>query len=142
MKIGVLDVNAQIDEVADAVKQKLTAEFLTYGVSLAKLIVEPFTLPEEVEAMMDKRTSVGMMAPVMGAYTQMQVADSIHIAAGNEDSIAGLLVWVGLVHAVGRTTSRCARPPPPKHSPGPKRRWPSWSRRSLQPARICFQDRH
>ncbi len=101
MKIGVLDVNAQIGEVADAVKQKLTAEFLTYGVSLAKLIVEPFTLPEEVEAMMDKRTSVGMMAPVMGAYTQMQVADSIHIAAANEGGVAGLGMGAGLGFGMG-----------------------------------------
>ncbi len=101
MKMGVLDVNTQIDEVADAVKLKLAAEFLTYGVSLAKLVVEPFTLPEEVEAMMDKRTSVGMMAPVMGAYTQMQVADSISIAAGNEGGVAGLGMGAGLGFGMG-----------------------------------------
>ncbi len=101
MKMGILDVNAKIDEVGDLVKQKLQAEFLTYGVSLAKLVVQPFTLPEEVEAMMDKRTSVGMMAPVMGAYTQLQVADSIHIAAGNEGGVAGLGMGAGLGFGMG-----------------------------------------
>ncbi|MFN8010867.1 MAG: SPFH domain-containing protein [Holophagaceae bacterium] len=101
LKMGALDLNMKIDEVGDAVKEKLQAEFLTMGVKLAKLVVEPFTLPEEVEAMMDKRTSVGMMAPVMGAYTQMQVADSMPIAAANEGGIAGLGMGAGLGFGMG-----------------------------------------
>jgi membrane protease subunit (stomatin/prohibitin family) len=101
LKMGALDLNAKLDEVGDAVREKLQAEFLTMGVKLAKLVVEPFTLPEEVEAMMDKRTSVGMMAPVMGAYTQMQVADSISIAAANEGGIAGLGMGAGLGFGMG-----------------------------------------
>jgi membrane protease subunit (stomatin/prohibitin family) len=101
LKLGALDLNMKIDEVADAVKQKLQAEFLTMGVSLAKLVVEPFTLPEEVEAMLDKRTSVGMMAPVMGAYTQMQVADSMPLAAANPGGVAGMGMGVGLGFGMG-----------------------------------------
>ncbi len=101
LKLGALDLNAKLDEVGDAVREKLQAEFLTMGVKLAKLVVEPFTLPEEVEAMMDKRTSVGMMAPVMGAYTQMQVADSMPIAAANEGGIAGLGMGAGLGFGMG-----------------------------------------
>ena len=101
LKMGALDLNAKLDEVGDAVREKPQAEFLTMGVKLAKLVVEPFTLPEEVEAMMDKRTSVGMMAPVMGAYTQMQVADSMPIAAANEGGIAGLGMGAGLGFGMG-----------------------------------------
>lgn len=101
LKMGALDLNMKIDEVGDAVKQKLQAEFLTMGVSLAKLVVQPFTLPEEVEAMLDKRTSVGMMAPVMGAYTQMQVADSMPLAAQNPGGVAGLGMGVGLGFGMG-----------------------------------------
>ena len=101
LKMGALDLNMKLDEVADAVKQKLQAEFLTMGVSLAKLVVEPFTLPEEVEAMLDKRTSVGMMAPVMGAYTQMQVADSMPLAAANPGGVAGMGMGVGLGFGMG-----------------------------------------
>ena len=101
LKLGALDLNAQIDEVGAAVKEKLQGEFRTMGVDLAKLVVEPFTLPEEVEAMMDKRTSVGMMAPVMGAYTQMQVADSMPLAAQNPGGIAGLGMGAGLGFGMG-----------------------------------------
>jgi membrane protease subunit (stomatin/prohibitin family) len=51
--------------------------------------------------MMDKRTGVGMMAPVMGAYTQMQVADSIPLAAQNPGGVAGMGMGVGLGFGMG-----------------------------------------
>ena len=51
--------------------------------------------------MMDKRTGVGMMAPVMGAYTQMQVADSIPLAAQNPGGVAGLGMGVGVGFGMG-----------------------------------------
>jgi membrane protease subunit (stomatin/prohibitin family) len=51
--------------------------------------------------MMDKRTGVGMMAPVMGAYTQMQVADAIPLAAQNPGGVAGMGMGVGLGFGMG-----------------------------------------
>jgi membrane protease subunit (stomatin/prohibitin family) len=71
------------------------------GLELSKFFVENISLPEEVEAMMDKRTSVGMMAPVMGAYTQMQVADAIPLAAQNPGGVAGMGMGVGLGFGMG-----------------------------------------
>jgi len=50
---------------------------------------------------MDKRTSVGMMAPVMGAYTQMQVADSVPLAAQNPGGLAGMGMGVGVGLGMG-----------------------------------------
>ena len=82
-------------------KQKLQEEFKTMGLELSKFFVENISLPEEVEAMMDKRTGVGMMAPVMGAYTQMQVADAIPLAAQNPSGIAGMGMGVGLGFGMG-----------------------------------------
>ena len=59
--------------------------------------------------MMDKRTSVGMMAPVMGAYTQMQVADSIPLAAQNPSGVAGL--GMGIAYSpLSLTVLDAARP--------------------------------
>jgi len=42
-----------------------------------------------------------MMAPVMGAYTQMQVADSIPLAAQNPGGVAGMGMGVGLGFGMG-----------------------------------------
>jgi membrane protease subunit (stomatin/prohibitin family) len=100
-KIPALDLAAKYDELSDLVKQKLQEEFKTMGLELSKFFVENISLPEEVEAMMDKRTGVGMMAPVMGAYTQMQVADSIPLAAQNPGGVAGMGMGVGLGFGMG-----------------------------------------
>ncbi|MFZ1375819.1 MAG: SPFH domain-containing protein [Geothrix sp.] len=100
-KIPALDLAAKYDEISDLVRQKLQEEFKTMGLELSKFFVENISLPEEVEAMMDKRTSVGMMAPVMGAYTQMQVADSIPLAAQNPGGVAGLGMGMGVGFGMG-----------------------------------------
>ena len=100
-KIPALDLAAKYDEISDLVRQKLQEEFKTMGLELSKFFVENISLPEEVEAMMDKRTSVGMMAPVMGAYTQMQVADSIPLAAQNPGGVAGLGMGMGVGVGMG-----------------------------------------
>ena len=100
-KIPALDLAAKYDEISDLVRQKLQEEFKTMGLELSKFFVENISLPEEVEAMMDKRTGVGMMAPVMGAYTQMQVADAIPLAAQNPGGVAGMGMGVGLGFGMG-----------------------------------------
>ena len=100
-KIPALDLAAKYDELSEFVKQKLQEEFKTMGLELSKFFVENISLPEEVEAMMDKRTGVGMMAPVMGAYTQMQVADAIPLAAQNPSGIAGMGMGVGMGLGLG-----------------------------------------
>lgn len=100
-KIPALDLAAKYDELSEFVKQKLNDEFKTMGLELSKFFVENISLPEEVEAMMDKRTGVGMMAPVMGAYTQMQVADAIPLAAQNPGGVAGMGMGVGLGFGMG-----------------------------------------
>ncbi len=100
-KVPALDLASKYDELSDLVKQKLQDEFRTMGLELSKFFVENISLPEEVEAMMDKRTGVGMMAPVMGAYTQMQVADSIPLAAQNPGGVAGLGMGVGVGFGMG-----------------------------------------
>ncbi len=100
-KVPALDLASKYDELSDLVKQKLAEEFKTMGLELSKFFVENISLPEEVEAMMDKRTSVGMMAPVMGAYTQMQVADAIPLAAQNQGGVAGLGMGMGVGFGMG-----------------------------------------
>ncbi|MBS1767134.1 MAG: SPFH domain-containing protein [Acidobacteria bacterium] len=100
-KIAALDLAAHYDELSDLAKTKLADEFGTMGLELSKFFVENISLPEEVEKMMDKRTGVGMMAPVMGAYTQMQVADSIPLAAQNQGGMAGMGMGVGMGFGMG-----------------------------------------
>lgn len=100
-KVPALDLAAHYDELSDLLRQKMDPEFQTMGLECSKLFIENISLPEEVEAMMDKRTSVGMMAPVMGAYTQMQVADSVPLAAQNPGGLAGMGMGLGVGVGMG-----------------------------------------
>jgi membrane protease subunit (stomatin/prohibitin family) len=100
-KIPALDLAAHYDQLSDLLRQKMDPEFQTMGLECSKLFIENISLPEEVEAMMDKRASVGMMAPVMGAYTQMQVADSVPLAAQNPGGVAGMGMGLGVGMGMG-----------------------------------------
>ncbi|HNX95758.1 MAG TPA: SPFH domain-containing protein [Holophaga sp.] len=100
-KIPALDLAANYEELSELLRQKMDPEFQTMGLECSKLFIENISLPEEVEAMMDKRTSVGLMAPVMGAYTQMQVADSIPLAAQNSGGMAGMGMGLGMGVGMG-----------------------------------------
>jgi len=100
-RIPALDLAAHYDQLSDLLRQKMDPEFQTMGLECSKLFIENISLPEEVEAMMDKRTSVGMMAPVMGAYTQMQVADSVPLAAQNPGGLAGMGMGLGVGVGMG-----------------------------------------
>ena len=100
-KIPALDLAAKYDELSDLLRQKMDPEFQTMGLECSKLFIENISLPEEVEAMMDKRTQLGIMAPVMGTYTQMQVADSIPLAAQNPGGLAGMGMGLGMGVGMG-----------------------------------------
>ena len=100
-KIPALDLASNYDELSDLLRQMMDPEFQTMGLECSKLFIENISLPEEVEAMMDKRTQLGIMAPVMGAYTQMQVADSIPLAAQNSGGLAGMGMGLGMGVGMG-----------------------------------------
>jgi membrane protease subunit (stomatin/prohibitin family) len=53
-----------------------------FGLALTKFVIENVSLPAEVEAAMDKRTSMGVIGDV-GRYAQFQAADAMRDAAQN-----------------------------------------------------------
>jgi membrane protease subunit (stomatin/prohibitin family) len=63
--------------------------------------VQNISLPEELQAMLDKRIGVNMMGG-MQAYTQFQTAEAIPLAAANEGGLAGLGAGVGVGFGVGQ----------------------------------------
>src|SRR5258705_4340448 len=79
-KIAALDLASNYDELSKFSKQKLQEEFKTLGLELTKFVVENISLPEEVEAAMDKRTSMGVLGD-MGKYTQFEAAHAMRDAA-------------------------------------------------------------
>ena len=99
-KIAALDLAAHYDELGGVLRNKLDQEFKSFGLDLTKFIIENISLPPEVEAAMDKRTSMGVIGDV-GRYTQFQAADAMRDAAQNPSGGAGLGAGLGAGFAVG-----------------------------------------
>ncbi|HEY0094417.1 MAG TPA: SPFH domain-containing protein [Archangium sp.] len=75
-KVPALDLAANYDEIGDRLIARMQPEFAAYGLELTKLLVENISLPEEVEKMLDRRTSMGVLGD-LNAYTQFQTAQAI-----------------------------------------------------------------
>ena len=96
-----IDMAGNQEEFGKALKAKLDPMFGQYGLSLDSLNVQNISLPEELQAMLDKRIGVNMMGG-MQAYTQFQTAEAIPLAAANEGGLAGLGAGVGVGFGVGQ----------------------------------------
>lgn len=81
-KIPVLDMASNFDEISKFCETKMKPEFQEYGIELLKFLVASITLPENVEAALDKRSSMGIVGD-MSKFTQFQVAQSMEAAANN-----------------------------------------------------------
>src|SRR5256714_2014982 len=99
-KIAALDLASNYDELGSFARNKLQDEFKTLGLELTKFVVENSSLPQEVEAAMDKRTSMGVIGDV-GRYAQFQAADAMRDAAQNPSGGAGTGVGLGAGFALG-----------------------------------------
>lgn len=94
-KIPVLDLAANYNELSEFVSEKIKADFQSYGFEVVNMLVENITLPEEVEKVLDKRSSMGIIGN-LNAYTQFQAANAIEDAAKNPGGLAASGVGMGL----------------------------------------------
>ena len=101
-RIPALDIAAKYREIGDLLKQNLGSDFGKIGVEICNMVVEAITLPEEVEKVLDQRTSVGIMSDKMGSFTQYQAAQAMRDAASNPGGVAGMGVGLGAGVGLGQ----------------------------------------
>lgn len=94
-RIPVLDLAANYNELSSFIRGRLGPEFEGYGLEITQFLVENVSLPEEVEKMLDKRTSMGVVGD-MQKFTQFQTASAIPDAAKNPGGLAAAGVGLGL----------------------------------------------
>ncbi len=96
-----LDLAMYYDELSDAAKAKIQERFAQFGLKAMTFYIENISLPEEVEKVLDQRTSMGVLGD-MGKFTQYQAAQAIRDAAQNEGGgLAGAGVGLGAGAALG-----------------------------------------
>ena len=99
-KVPVLELAARYMDVGDTLRGRMTGWFQeNYGITLTDFVVENVSLPKEVEEILDKRTSMGLVGD-MGAFTQFQSAKAIE-AAANQPGGSNPMLNAGMGLAMG-----------------------------------------
>ncbi len=100
-----LDMAANQALMASKIKADFAVALERYGLGLDEFNVSSISLPEELQAALDKRIAMGM-AGDLGKYTQFQVANSIPLAAQNEGGLAGVGAGLSAGMVFGQTMAQ------------------------------------
>lgn len=124
--IPVLDMAANTQQLGQMVAKAIQPTVAQYGLTLPEFYVENISLPDEVEKMLDKRTSMGIVGDLdrFGQYAQ---AEAMLNAAQNAGSGMGAGIGAGMGAAIGMgmatrgpwgpssAPAPAAQTPPPLH---------------------------
>ena len=93
--IPFLDMAANQVELGQKMMEAMKPAFGELGLGLDTFVLENISLPEELQALLDKRIGMNMIGD-MNRFTQFEVAQSLPIAAANEGGgAAGIGVGLG-----------------------------------------------
>jgi len=98
--ISVLDMAANTAEFSKLVTRAIEPTVAAYGLSIPELYVENISLPEEVEKVLDKRSSMGIVGD-LGRYAQFQAAEAM-TAGGAAGAGIGAGLGLGAGMAMGQ----------------------------------------
>lgn len=100
--VSALELAAHYDDISEIAKQKMHEDFEKLGIDIKGLYIENLSVPEEVEKMIDKRTSVGVMGGAMQGYAQMESVGAMRDAARNPGMSGGFAnAGIGLGAGIG-----------------------------------------
>ena len=85
-------------ELSTIVKNRLAEDFLRFGIELVDFYFSGYTIPEEVEKVIDAKTGMNAIQD-MNKYLQFQAAKALEKAATQQEGAAG--VGVGLGAGIG-----------------------------------------
>jgi membrane protease subunit (stomatin/prohibitin family) len=112
--VPLLDLAAKQLQIGATLSAVLTDELAPSGIAIPKFIIENISVPPEVEAALDKRTSIGVVGN-LDQYTKFQTANAIEDAANNPGE-GGAAIGLGLGMAAGQRAVQSmntpAGPPP------------------------------
>jgi membrane protease subunit (stomatin/prohibitin family) len=96
---SILDLSANLLEMAKVVKTNLQEVYQDYGVKLTAFNIENLSLPAELEATLDKAAGNRMIRDTIDIEERRARADAIKLAAANEgngSSGMGMIMGMGL----------------------------------------------
>lgn len=101
-QIPAIDLAMYYNELSEKAKEDLQKHFIKLGFKVEAFYIENISLPKEVEQVLDKKTSMGVLGD-MQQYTQYQAAEAIRDAAKNEGGgFAAAGVGIGAGAGIGQ----------------------------------------
>lgn len=101
--IPVLDMAANTDQLGALVAKAIAPVIEGYGLILPEFYIENISLPAEVEAMLDKRTSMGIIGD-LDRFSQYAASEAMLTASRNEGGAgAGFGAAMGAAMGMGAT---------------------------------------
>lgn len=103
--VSALELAAHYDDISAIALEKMKEDFGRMGIEIKGLYIENLSVPEEVEKMIDKRTSVGVMGDAMPGYAQMETLGAMRDAAKNpgaSGNMANAGIGLGAGLGIGR----------------------------------------
>lgn len=111
-KIAAIDLAGHYAELAGPMAAAIEPDFAGYGIELVKFVIENVSLPPEVEAAIDKRSSMGALGD-LNRFTQFQTATAIGEAAKHDGTgLAGAAAGLGAGMAVANQMATAFQQPP------------------------------
>jgi membrane protease subunit (stomatin/prohibitin family) len=107
-----LDLAANQQKLSDTLKEAVSTAVAQWGLKVQSFFVESVSLPEEVQAHLDKGSSMRVLGD-LDKYAKFQTAESITIAAAQSGGVAGVGAGVAAAAAIGAamTGSQAAAAP-------------------------------
>jgi membrane protease subunit (stomatin/prohibitin family) len=96
-----LDMAANQQKFSEYLMKELDMPFFNYGLKLCSFYVQSVTLPEELQAYLDKQSSMNLVGD-LSKYANFQAADSISAAAQNPGGMASAGVGLGAGAMIGQ----------------------------------------
>ena len=93
--IPVLDMAANTIDLAKLVHERIAPKIAEYGLELPAFYIENISLPEEVEKVLDKRTSTSI-AGDLSKYTEFSAAEAMTKSAENPGGGGGMAAGMGM----------------------------------------------
>lgn len=108
--IPVLDLASSYDEIAATLGKSLCTTSDEFGLVISKLLIESLTLPPEVEAAIDRRTSIALSGD-LAAFRAYQEGIALEQAATNPGGLGAAGAGLAMGFALGGRLSPPANPP-------------------------------
>lgn len=106
--VSMLDLAARQNEIGNSVAAVLSEDLGAVGITIPAFFIENISVPPEVEAALDKRTSMGVIGD-LDRYTKLQAADAMEAAASNPGGGMGASMGMGMGMGMGQAAAEAMR---------------------------------